>query len=271
MQAVSKFLDNYDNIALNKSRASATKLLALGILAGFLIGMGGLASTMASFAIENPSVAKLVAGLIFPVGLIMVIFTSAELFTGDCLIFIGVLDRKVTLGGMLHNWLWVYLGNFIGSLLLSAGYTLSGNFSSGKEELALAMLKTANAKCSLPFGQAFLLGVGCNILVCLAVATALMAESGSAKAIAAAVPITAFVIAGFEHSVANMYYISAGLFLQSLSQASDWIAEAGLNLAHLNWGNFLLANLLPVSLGNIVGGCLFAWLFNCCHHHPEAH
>ncbi|MDO5016423.1 MAG: formate/nitrite transporter family protein [Eubacteriales bacterium] len=270
MQAANKFLDNYDNIAVNKSRASAGKLILLGILAGFLIGMGGLASTMASYAIENPSVARLVAGLIFPVGLIMVIFTGAELFTGDCLIFIGVLDGKVKISGMLHNWLWVYLGNFIGSLLLSAGYTLGGNFASGKEQLALAMLKTANTKCSLAFGQAFLLGIGCNILVCLAVATALMAESGSAKAIAAAVPITAFVIAGFEHSVANMYYISAGLFLQGLPQATNWLSTAELSLNNLTWGNFFVANLLPVTLGNIVGGCLFGWLFNHCHHQPAA-
>ncbi len=171
---------------------------------------------------------------------------------------------------MLRNWFYVYLGNFIGSLLLAMACAYSGPMNLNNNGVAVYTMKVAAGKCALTFGNAVVLGILCNVLVCIAVAMSLMSKNTIGRAIGAYLPIAFFVIAGFEHSVANMYYISAGLFATNIPAYVDAAAAAGLDLSGLTWGNFLVHNLLPVTLGNIIGGCSFGALLWFAHGPQEA-
>lgn len=253
-----EFVDSYALIGQKKTKTPILKLLVLGILAGFFIGMGATVTNTAGAMLTNPSVVKIVSGLLFPFGLIMVILTGSELFTGNCLITISILEKKADWKGMLYNWLWVYLGNFIGSLLLATANAFSGMMNLGSNAVAVNTMKVAAGKCALTFGDAFVLGICCNFLVCVAVMLALSSKTTGGRALGAYLPIAFFVIAGFEHSVANMYYISSGLMAKLVPAYVESAAAAGLDLSALTWGGFLGHNLLPVTLGNIVGGCGFA-------------
>lgn len=260
MLTPAEFVDAYALIGQRKTKAPAGKLLVLGVLAGFLIGMGAAVTNTAGHALANPSVAKIVAGLLFPFGLIMVILTGAELFTGNCLITISVLEKKADFKGMLRNWCYVYVGNFIGAVLLAMACAYSGPMSLNNNGVAVYTMKVAAGKCALTFGNALVLGVLCNILVCIAVAMSLSSKNTVGRAIGAYLPIAFFVICGFEHSVANMYYITAGLLAKNVPAYADAAVAAGLDVSALTWSRFLLHNLLPVTLGNILGGCGFAAL-----------
>lgn len=260
MLSPAEFVDSYALIGQKKAKNNGMKLLVLGILAGFLIGMGAAVTNTAGHALTNPSVAKIVSGLLFPFGLIMVILTGAELFTGNCLITISCLERKVDLKGMLRNWIYVYVGNFIGALLLAMAVAYSGPMSLNNNGVAVYTMKVAAGKCALTFGNAFILGILCNILVCIAVAMSLSSKNTIGRAIGAYLPIAFFVICGFEHSVANMYYITAGLLAKGVPVYAEAATTAGLDVSALTWSNFLTHNLLPVTLGNIVGGCGFGAL-----------
>ena len=270
MQTPSEFVTSYALIGQKKSTNAATKLLVLGVLAGFLIGMGAMVTNTAGHALTNPSVAKIVSGLLFPFGLIMVILTGAELFTGNCLITISVMEKKVNWLGMLRNWFYVYLGNFIGSVLLAMAAAYSGPMNLNSNAVAVYTMKVAAVKCALTFGNAVVLGILCNVLVCIAVAMSLMSKTTGGRALGAYLPIAFFVIAGFEHSVANMYYISAGLFAKNIPAYVEAAAAAGLDISGLTWWNFLVHNLLPVTLGNIIGGCSFAALLWFAHGPEQA-
>ncbi|MBQ6785057.1 MAG: formate/nitrite transporter family protein [Clostridia bacterium] len=265
MQTPSEFVTSYALIGQKKAKSPATKLLVLGVLAGFLIGMGAAVTNTAGHALTNPSVAKIVSGLLFPFGLIMVILTGAELFTGNCLITISVLEKKVDWKGMLRNWFYVYVGNFIGALLLAMACTYSGPLSLNSNGVAVYTMKVAAGKCALTFGNAFVLGILCNVLVCIAVAMSLMSKNTVGRAIGAYLPIAFFVICGFEHSVANMYYITAGLLAKNVPAYAEAAAAAELDVSALTWWGFLVHNLLPVTLGNIVGGCSFGALMWFAH------
>lgn len=261
MQTPGAFLQTYQDTARKKASNSAGRLFLLAILAGFLIGMGALTSTLLSYSIQNPSLAQLIKGLVFPFGLIIVLYTGAELFTGNILLLLGLFEKNISAKAMLRNWILVYVGNFTGSLILSGTYVLFSGFTSGKAELATTIMRVADSKSALSFSQGLVLGIFCNFLVCMAVMQGLMAKSGAGKALGAFLPVAFFVWAGFEHSVANMYYISAGLFLKNVPA----LTVAGSDFIHLTWGNFFLKNLLPVTLGNILGGALFAGLIYLAH------
>jgi len=265
MLSASEFVESYGAIGAGKANAPAKKLSLLGILAGFLIGMGGVVTNTAAHAITNVSVAKIACGLLFPFGLILVILTGAELFTGNNLIIISVLSGQATVRGMLRNWGIVYLGNFAGSVALAAACAFSGQMNLSDGELGVYAIKVAAAKCVLTFGHALTLGILCNILVCIAVMCALCAKDVTGRAIGAFVPISFFVICGFEHSVANMYYIPAGLFALSVPKYAQAAAAARFSTDALTWGNFLLRNLLSVTIGNVIGGCGFAALIWAAH------
>lgn len=260
MLTPAEFVETYGDIGAGKAKAPAAKLFLLAILAGFFIGMGGAVSTTATHALTNVSAAKITAGLLFPFGLILVILTGSELFTGNCLMTISVLSHKTTLRGMLRNLAIVYLGNFVGSLALAAGCVFSGQMDLSGGGLAVAAIKTAAAKCALPFGHAVVLGVLCNVLVCAAVMCAISAKSVPGKAVGAFLPICFFVICCFEHCVANMYYVPAGLLALSVPQYAALAAKAGVETGALTWGGFLVHNLLPVTIGNLLGGCGYAAL-----------
>lgn len=256
----SEVTENYSNAGVKKTALSVGNALLLGILAGLLIAFGAAVTNTGAHALENVSIARIVSGLLFPFGLAMVILTGAELFTGNCLITITVLDRKVRLTAMLRNLVLVYIGNFIGAILLAAGCAFFGQMNYSGGGLAVYTIKVAISKCSLSFSSALVLGFFCNILVCIGVLCSLSAKDVPGRIMGAYLPVAFFVICGFEHSIANMYYIPAGLFAMQVPEYAKLAAEAGLNTGALTWGSFLVNNLLPVTIGNIIGGVCVAVL-----------
>jgi formate/nitrite transporter len=253
----------YLTVGKNKAALSCTRQFLLGVLAGAFIALAGVGSAAAACTVANPSLAKLVSALLFPGGLAMVVLAGSELFTGNCLMVLPLLEGEIGPGALVRNWVTVYLGNLAGSLLVAALCVYSGQLSLFDGALAAAALSTAAAKCALPFSAAFLKGVGCNFLVCTAVWISFAARDAVGKAAGLYFPILLFVVSGFEHSVANMYYISVGL----LAKASPAYAAAGagLDLSALTWGRFFAANLLPVTLGNLVGGCGLGAIYWFCY------
>jgi len=249
---------------INKTKLPALKQFTLGILAGVFIAFASEGSNMAAFNLfakpETYGLGKALAGAIFGTGLMLVIVAGGELFTGNTMIIAGVLDGKVKLSTMLKNWFFVYAGNFVGSVFLAYMMTQSGLFNSGANVLGAQTIKIAVYKTSLAFMPALYLGIMCNWLVCLAVWMATGAKDIVGKLMAIFFPIWLFITSGFEHSIANMYYIPAGIMAKA---NPAWAVEAlkyGVTpekLEHLNWGTFALNNLLPVTLGNIIGGGLF--------------
>ena len=255
-------LEKISDSGIFKATAPGWKLFLLGILAGAYIAFGAQASQMASFGLVSDPMTfgagKVVAGAVFPVGLMLVVLCGAELFTGNCLMITGLLDKKFGVGAMLRNWAIVYVGNFVGAILIVLMVGYSGLLDSGGGMLGALVIKTALGKCGLSFGKAFILGILCNWLVCLAVWMATGAQVTIGKIFAIWFVIGLFVLSGFEHSVANMYFIPAGL-LAAGNEA--YVQMAGVDVAGFGFGTFLVKNLIPVTLGNIVGGGLFVGIF----------
>jgi formate transporter len=202
---------------------------------------------------------RLVAGIAFSLGLILVIVGGAELFTGNNLIVMAWANRKVTTASLLQGWLLVYSGNFIGALATAVMVYASGQLTFGQGAVGAAALAAASAKTSLGFGQAVALGVLCNALVCLAVWLTFSARTTTDRILAIIPPITAFVVGGFEHSIANMYFIPVGLLLKVGAPASFWltIGKTAADYPGLTIEAFFMKNLLPVTIGNIIGGAGF--------------
>lgn len=253
-----EILEKVSDSGIAKAEGKTLRLLIWALLAGAYIAFGAQASQMVSFNLladpDSLGVGRLVSAAVFPVGLMMVVLCGAELFTGNCLMIIGVLDRKIRISGMLRNWVLVYLGNFLGALLVVALMKSAGLWGTGSGLLGASVIKTAQAKVQLSFGQAFVRGILCNWLVCLAVWMSTGARETVSKIFAIWFCIGLFVISGFEHSIANMYFIPAGI----AAAADSGLAQlAGCDVSVLTVGNFLIKNLLPVTLGNILGGGLF--------------
>ncbi|MBB6215807.1 formate/nitrite transporter [Anaerosolibacter carboniphilus] len=246
---------------MKKVKLTWVHQLLLGILAGAFIAFAAEGSNMAAFNLfakpETYGLGKVLAGAIFGTGLMLVVLAGGELFTGNTLIVMGILDGKVKLQDMLKNWFFVYLGNFIGSLLIAHMMVQSGLMNSGANVLGGVTIKIASYKVGLTFIQAFYLGIMCNWLVCLAVWLAYGAKDMVGKIFGIFFPIWLFITSGFEHSIANMYYIPAGIMAKSNPAWAEASHLAGEKLSHLNWGTFIINNLIPVTLGNIVGGSLF--------------
>jgi formate/nitrite transporter len=248
------------DVGVAKAGKTAINLFILGILAGAYIAFAAECSTMIAFNLlaspETFGLGRCLAGAIFPCGLILVMLAGSELFTGNTMMLLPLAQRRISLFAMLRNWVIVYVGNFVGSVLIAFLICQSGQLNGGNGLLGAMTIRIAAAKCSLTFMEAFFLGILCNWLVCLAVWMAMGAKEMSGKILAIFFPIWLFVASGFEHSVANMYYIPAGLFA---AQSSTWLETAqGITrpevLESLTWANCVMGNLLPVTLGNIVGG-----------------
>lgn len=236
---------NYIEVGIHKVNLSIYKTILLGFLAGVFIGFAGIASTTASSTIASPSAAKLLGAVVFPAGMAMVLIAGSELFTGNNLIIIAVLERKVTLAKMLKNWFFVYLGNFLGAafvaVLVVYGHTpdlFGGN-------LAQSIVNAGKARTDLAFSESLLRGILCNVLVCIAVWMSFAAKEVSGKLLTSFWPVFVFVLCGFEHSIADMYFGVAALLAAP---------EYGIAAEGLTWGRFLIGSLLPVTLGNIIGG-----------------
>ena len=241
-----------------KATGSAGKLFALAMLAGAFIALGAQGSLMASFNLTSDpatfGIGKVVMGAVFPVGLMMVVLCGAELFTGNCLMITGILDKRIKVSGMLRNWGIVYVGNFVGAIIIVLCIAYSGLWDSGAGLLGAVTVKTAIGKCSLSFGRAVVLGIFCNFLVCLAVWMAAGSQETIGKIFAIWFVIGLFIISGFEHSVANMYFIPAGM----IAAGNDaYVTMLGLDTSSLSVFGFLIRNLLPVTIGNIIGGSFF--------------
>lgn len=242
-----------------KANLGPYRMFALSLLAGAFIGLGAIFATTVTTgtgAVYPFGITKLLGGLVFCLGLILVIGAGAELFTGNNLIVMAWAGGKVSTKRLLYNWVVVYIGNFVGSMLTAYMMYLSRQYTFSSGALGLNALNIANAKVNLEFWQALVLGIMCNALVCLAVWLSLGARSATDKIVAIIFPITAFVAAGFEHCVANMYFIPMGLFIKAGAQGKFWIdiGKTAVDFSNLTWGNFFVVNLLPVTIGNIIGG-----------------
>jgi len=243
-------------VGVKKAGLDFWTMFVLALFGGAFIAIGAvLATTVGSNGAEFPyGLNALLKGLIFTVGLILVIVAGAELFTGNNLMLIAVLNKKITLGKMLRNWGVVYIGNLIGSVIVALIMVMSKQYTFAGGAIGKTALTIANTKSGLEFWSALGLGIMCNILVCLAVWMTFSARTTAGKILAIIAPISAFVAAGFEHSVANMYFIPVGLFIKAFNP--EFAAQAG-EFANLSWANFFVKNLLPVTIGNIIGGAIF--------------
>lgn len=254
-------MDNYEKyIEVGKGKVNKNwkKTLLLSILAGVFIALAGAASTIVSYQINNPSLAKLLSSIIFPIGLILVILLQTELFTGNSLLVIPLCEKKIKFKNLLKNWVIVFIGNFIGAFIIAGLIYYSGLLNSSNNLLGLSFIKIAVSKTSLSFINALVLGILCNILVCIAVYLACGVENKKEKIFMIFPPICLFIILGFEHSIANMYYLTIGMLANTNSAIHALAIENGIDITVLNIKNALLNNLLPVTIGNIIGGVVFS-------------
>lgn len=246
-------------VCRQKTRESILRLTVLGFFAGVYIGFGAQLATMVTHdlaGVIGVGVAKLISGAVFSVGLMLVVIAGAELFTGNNLILLSVLDHQVRIQKLLRNWGIVYFANLVGSLLLVLLMYESGLWKTNGALVGAKALLIANAKVNLTFLEAFTRGILCNWLVCLALWIAVSARAVVGKVFAILFPIMAFVASGFEHSVANMFFIPMGLVLKGQATV---VSTAGLTgaLSNLTIGKMIIRNLVPVTIGNIIGGAFF--------------
>jgi len=254
-----------EQLGITKAKADFWTLAVLGVLAGAFIALGAIFATTVSAGAQGMlpyGIVRLVSGLAFSLGLILVIVGGAELFTGNMLVVMAFANHKIQLSALLRNWCIVYLSNFVGSVGTAILIFISGHYKFGGGAVGLNMLNIAETKTSLGFSEALALGLLCNALVCLAVWLTYSARSTTDKIMAIIPPITAFVAAGFEHSIANMYFIPIGLLIKGFAPEEffELIQRAPQDFSHLTIGNFLVSNLLPVTLGNIIGGVVMVGL-----------
>lgn len=232
----------------------------LAILAGAFIATGAIFCTtvLAGTSTLPYGVARLLGGTVFSLGLILVVVGGSELFTGNNLIMMAFASGKVSLSGLLRNWSIVYAGNFVGAVLTAIIMFLSKQYTFGSGAIGLTALNIGESKTALDFVQAIALGIMCNALVCMAVWLCFSARSTTDKILSIIPPIAAFVACGFEHSVANMYFIPVSLLIKDFGDPKffELIKKGVVDFPHLTWGNFFVVNLLPVTIGNIIGGAV---------------
>ena len=236
MNTPKQIADSYAALGAGKAAMPKGRMFLLAVLAGAFVALAGVASVIGTAA-----AGKLAGACIFPAGLAMVIVAGSELFTGNNLMVISLLEKRITAGQLLAAWAVVYLGNLAGALAVSALSVGGGTFGACYESL----IATAAAKTGLTFAEAVLRGILCNVLVCTAVWMAMAAADVGGKILGLFFPVMVFVLCGFEHCIANMFYIPAGI----LAAARYGVAAEG-----LGWGAFFVKNLLPVTVGNIIGG-----------------
>jgi formate transporter len=264
-------------LGVRKAEMPFLKTFMLAILAGAFIALGAIFATTVSAGAQSVTapdgtaaytvglpygVVRLLSGVVFSLGLILVLVGGAELFTGNNLIVMAWASGKVALRLLLRNWVIVYAGNFVGALSTAVLMFLTRQYTFGSNAVGIAALKTAVTKVDYTFIQAIALGILCNALVCMAVWLTYSARSTMDKILALVFPITAFVAAGFEHSIANMYFIPFGLLIKNFDPAFvDAVSKQVPHLADLTWSGFLVNNLLPVTIGNIIGGTVLVAAF----------
>ena len=253
MYSPAEIARNYINIGIKNVKLPYIKMFILGIYAGMFIASGGICSIVCSYRLTGGD-GRFISGLVFPIGLMLVLCAGAELFTGNCLLIIPLCCKKITIGEMLISWLIVYIGNFVGGIIM-AFFVVYGHVSNLFENsIAQSLVNTATMKTILSFGDAFVKGILCNFMVCLSVWLSFAAKDFFSKMAGLWTPILLFISCGYEHVVANMFYIPAGLF-------SSY--EYNLPRPDLDWGRLFYKNLIPVTLGNICGGVILVGLGYC--------
>jgi formate/nitrite transporter len=244
-------------VGVAKARLDTLTLLTLGVLAGAFIALGAVVSTIAGVdSTLGWGPTRLLAGLAFSLGLILVVIAGAELFTGNTLIVMAWLGRQVSTLALLRNWALAYLGNLVGALATVALVYAAGQWKLAGGKAGAAAVTIANSKVELSFTEAVARGILCNALVCLAVWLCFSARSNVDRIFAIVPPIAAFVAAGFEHSIANMYFIPLGILLKDEETIAAAGGPAPDAMTNLTWSGFVFDNLLPVTLGNLIGGGL---------------
>lgn len=265
-----------EQVGVNKAAFATANTFMLAVLAGAFIALGAVFATTVTAGASGVltyGVTRLLGGLVFCLGLILVVVAGAELFTGNNLIVMAWASGKVTTTQLLRNWVIVYIGNFVGSIATAFLLFLSGQYAFGAGAIGLNILNIADAKANLGFVQAIVLGIMCNALVCLAVWLTYSARTTTDKILAILFPISAFVAAGFEHSVANMYFIPIGLFVKGGATAEFWsqIGKTAADYSGLTWQAFMINNLLPVTIGNIIGGTVLVGVIYWRIYSPRSH
>ena len=247
--------EKIERVGVVKARMATLATLMLGIVAGGFIGLGALFYTLVA---SDPNITfgagRVLGGLVFSLGLILVVIAGAELFTGNNLLVMAWADGRITTAEVLRNWALVYGANAVGAIGLALVVYLARHGDMNQGAVGATYVKIAAMKTLLPFWEAFFKGVLCNLLVCLGVWLAMAGRSVTDKVVAIVFPISAFVAAGFEHSVANMYFIALGIFLKS-----EGAVPPGIDVSALDWAG-MAGNLLPVTLGNIIGGSVLVAL-----------
>ena len=264
-----QIIENNLKGAVGKANLKLYKMIMMGFFAGMFIAIGAEGSNLAVHTVDNFGLAKTLAGCIFPVGLMMLSIIGAELFTGNCMMIAAVADGRIKLIQMLKNWVVVYLSNLLGSVVTALLIYGSGQFDNSVGGLGAYTIKVAMGKVNMSFGQALCSGILCNILVCAAVLMAMCARDIVGKLFACFFTIMLFVVAGYEHCIANMYYIPAGLIAarnQNYVQvAMDTYGYTADQLASLNLYGFFVKNLVPVTIGNIIGGAVLGLILLYLH------
>lgn len=258
---IKEVIEKYIQGCQAKFKQSSWNIFGKGILAGAMIALGAGISSVAAHTVADVGLARLAAAVVFPMGLMMVILLGAELFTGDCLAAVSLFDKKAKIGQVVKLLATVFVGNFVGATLIALLISLSGQWNYSAGMLGAYTIKVALGKVNISFVQGIVSGILCNILVCAAVLMAMCAKDITGKLLASFFMIMLFVTGGFEHCVANMYYIGAGLmaaqnttYVQLAMDAYGYSAEY---ISTLNLTGYLVTNLIPVTIGNMLGGMCF--------------
>jgi len=256
----SEMCEHMELLALKKVGYPWWRSFLLSVFGGIFIAFGAMFATLVSAGggVAPYGLIRLVAGMAFSLGLILVIVGGAELFTGSTIISVAVFNKKIKISKLIKNWLTVYIGNFCGAILIAVLIFLGKHYTFGNGSVGTVAMNTAILKVHHTFIEAMVLGILCNLLVCLAIWLTYSTKSISGKIMAIIFPVTAFVAAGFEHSVANMYFVPLALFIKKW----DPNFLSNFNTSGLNLENFLVNNLLPVTIGNIIGGVALWLSFN---------
>jgi formate/nitrite transporter len=252
--------DEAVSAGIKKANYSLMQVIILGILAGVFISLGGFGAALASHNVADVGVAKLIAGIVFPVGLMLVLICGADLFTGNCLMVVALAEKKISFKAMIKNWVIVYLTNFVGAFVFAFLIFNTGILHTNADKLGGYAIKVASNKANLTFMQAFCSGILANFVVCLAVWGSYATKDMVGKIAIIFFPIMVFVIGGFEHCIANMYYFSIGMMAKTNELFIETSHLTPDKVASLNLHNIIFNNLIASTLGNIVGGSIFVGL-----------
>lgn len=247
-----------ERVGVVKAHLPLDQMLLLALLGGAFIALGSVFFTVVTAGDLDPGLSRLLGGVAFSLGLVLVVAAGAELFTGNTLVVMAAASRRITLRALFRSWAVVYLGNAIGAMATAAAVVGAEHYEQGGGAVGARMLAVAETKASLDPGAALLLGVLANALVCLAVWLSLGARTLTDKVVVVVGPVAAFVAAGFEHSIANLYLVPAGLLVKSWAPDSFFVSigTPRSSYADLTWGSFLGNNLIPVTIGNVIGGAV---------------